>query len=137
MRTIYKGMIFLPLLSPLYGSETVPGEAMPYLALVGVGGAFVFFVLWSICRAKLKETAATLEEKEEKVKWFRQVMAQNEHERTKHEHEMEKKMLELTHTIEMLEKKVNEGTKNQVVAKIEAQQGKRARALARAGIEVE
>ncbi len=137
MKTIINNMILLLLSSPLYAAQTAPGEAMPYLALVGVGAAFVFFVLWSICRSKLKETEASLKEKEEKVKWFRQVMAQNEHDRTKHEHEMEKKVLELTHTIEMLEKKVNEGTKNQVVAKIEAQQGKRARALARAGIEVE
>ncbi|SFV90421.1 hypothetical protein MNB_SV-4-1315 [hydrothermal vent metagenome] len=109
------------------------GEAMPYLALTGIGMAFVLFVLWSLCRSKLKETTAALEEKEEKVTWFRQVMAQNEQAKTKHEHEMEKRVLELTHTIETLEKKLKEGTKNQVVAKIEAQQQKRENALARAG----
>jgi len=133
MKRIITGFVLLASSSPLNASEIVAGEAMPYLALVGIGTAFVLFVLWTLCRSKLKETAAALEEKEEKVTWFRQVMAQNEHAKTKHEHEMEKRVLELTHTIETLEKKLKEGTKNQVVAKIEAQQRKRENALARAG----
>lgn len=134
MKRIITGFVLLASSSPLHASEVVAGEAMPYLALVGVGTAFVLFVLWSLCRSKLKETAAALAEKEEKVTWFRQITAQNEQAKIKHEHEMEKKVLELTHTVETLERKVKEGTKNQVVAKIEAQQRKRENALSRAGL---
>ena len=134
MKRIITGFVLLASLSPLHASEVVAGEAMPYLALFGVGTAFVLFVLWSLCRSKLKETAAALAEKEEKVTWFRQITAQNEQAKIKHEHEMEKKVLELTHTVETLERKVKEGTKNQVVAKIEAQQRKRENALSRAGL---
>ncbi len=134
MKRIITGFVLLASSAPLYASEVVAGEAMPYLALVGVGTAFVLFVLWSLCRSKLKETAAALSEKEEKVTWFRQVTAQNEQAKIKHEHEMEKKVLALTHTVETLERKVKEGTKNQVVAKIEAQQRKRENALFRAGL---
>ncbi|WP_294952279.1 hypothetical protein [Sulfurovum sp.] len=85
---------------------------------------------------RIKRQNALLEEKDEKIKWFREVSAKNEYNRTKKEHELEKQIVELNHTVEMLEKKAKEGTKNQVVAKLEAQQNKRARLLERAGMTV-
>lgn len=134
MRKIITGFASFVFLTPLYASEVVVGEAMPYLALIGIGGTFVFFVLWSLCRSKLKETTSTLAEREEKIAWLRQINAQNEHDKVKFEHEMEKKMLEMQHTIETAEKKLKEGSKNQVIAKIESLQRKRNSALSRAGL---
>ncbi|SFV58444.1 hypothetical protein MNB_SV-10-970 [hydrothermal vent metagenome] len=85
---------------------------------------------------RIKHQNTLLEEKDEKIKWFREVSAKNEYNRTQKEHELEKQIVELNHTIEILEKKAKEGTKNQVVAKLEAQQNKRARLLERAGMTV-
>jgi len=128
----------LPLwLTPLVAGERVAGPAVPYVAMTAIGTTILFFALWRHCRGKLNEKRELLGEKEEKIVWLRKVMAQNEHAKTKLEHENEKKIMELTHTIEMLERKAKEGTKNQVVAKIEEQQQKRARMLERAGLSVE
>jgi len=96
--------------------------------------ALLFAALWLHTNKRLKETEKTLEEKEEKVLWFRQLTAQHEQAKTKQDHETEKQILHLNHTIETLERKLKEGTKNQVVAKIEAQQHKRDNALSRAGL---
>lgn len=79
----------------------------------------------------------TLEEKEKKITWLRQIGAENDQRHIAKAHEFEKNIQTLNHNIENLELKAKEGTKNQVVAKIEAQQSKRARQLERAGLEVE
>ena len=73
---------------------------------------------------------------EEKIKWFRQVSAENEHKKTTQEHQSEKEILELKHTIENLEQKVKEGEKNQIVSKIEMYQERRSKLFERAGIEI-
>ena len=88
-------------------------------------------------RKELHTKKALIEEYEEKIKYLRQVGAENEHKRATIEHETEKEMLTLKYKIEGLEKKINEGTKNQVVAMIKAQQNKRARVLQQAGISEE
>ena len=138
MKTIRLTLTTLPLwLTPLAAGERVAGPAVPYVAMGAVATTILFFALWRICRGEVYKQRELLKEKEEKIAWLRKVMAQNEHAKTKLEHENEKKIMELTHTIEMLERKAKEGTKNQVVAKIEEQQQKRARMLERAGLTVE
>ncbi len=118
----------------LYAGERVPGPAVPYVAMIAIATTLLFLILWRVCASKLKKNTELLWEKEEKIAWFRQIMAQNEQAKVKHEHEMEKEIMQLRHTIEVLEQKAKEGTKNQVVAKIEAQQRKRENALSRAGL---
>ena len=138
MKIIASTLFAVPLLlTPLAAGERVPGPAVPYVAMIAVGTTILFFTLWRLCKGQLNEKRKLLGEKEEKIAWLRKVMAQNEHAKTKLEHENEKKILELQHTIEMLERKAKEGTKNQVVAKIEEQQRKRARMLERVGLSVE
>ncbi len=116
---------------PLYASGIDTESWVSYLALAGVGAGIVGFVLWGLCRSKLKTLTATLKEREEKIQWFRQLTAKHEQEKVKSEHETEKQILKMRHTIETLERELKEGSKNQVVAKIEAQQRKREAALAR------
>jgi uncharacterized protein HemX len=79
----------------------------------------------------------TLKEKDEKITWLREISAENDHRNLNKIHQFEKDIQALNHTIATLELKVKEGTKNQVVAKIEAQQRKRASQLERAGLETE
>ncbi len=135
MKMIRLALFALPLwLTPLVAGERIPGPAVPYIAMIAVATTIIFFGLWRHCKGQLNEKRELLGEKEEKIAWLRKVMAQNEHAKTKLEHETEKRIMELTHTIETLERKAKEGTKNQVVAKIEAQQQKREKALSRAGL---
>ena len=82
-----------------------------------------------------KKNKQILAEKEEKIHFLRQVNAENESRKITKEHEAEKEILSLKHSIENLEQQAKEGTKNQVVAKIEAQQAKRAKLKERAGLE--
>jgi len=90
-------------------------------------------VLWRY-KKELESKTLILEEKEEKIKYLRQISAENEHRHNAKVHEDEKTILALQHSIETLETKAKEGTKNQVVSMIVAQQAKRAKLLERAGI---
>ena len=78
-----------------------------------------------VLAAKTARQARELREKEEKIQWLRQVNAQNEQRHTEKIQAMEKEILTLQHTIETLEIQRKEGTRNQVVAKIEALQHRR------------
>ncbi len=91
----------------------------------------VVIVIIFILIKKRSKTAQLLEEKDEKIKWLRQISAQNDHRHAQKEQEMEKEIIKLTHTIENLELKLKEGTKNQVIAKIEELQSKRQTAQSR------
>jgi biopolymer transport protein ExbB/TolQ len=91
----------------------------------------VVIVIIFILIKKRSKTAQLLEEKDEKIKWLRQISAQNDHRHAQKEQEMEKEIMKLTHTIENLELKLKEGTKNQVIAKIEELQSKRQTAQSR------
>ena len=53
---------------------------------------------------------------------------------TEEKHDNEKTCLEFQHTITMLEEKINDGTKNQVVAKLEACKNKREQQLKRVNL---
>ena len=95
-------------------------------------GTLAFFLLMLIViivqfRRGSKEREQ-LEEKEKKITWLRQLHAEKEQAHLETVKELEKENLRLSHKIEELERKLQEGTKNQVVHKIEALQKKRHRA---------
>jgi len=85
-------------------------------------------------RANIKIKDILIHEKDEKIKYLRLIIAENEHKSTEKEHDTEKKLIEFQYQIEKLELKLKEGTKNQVVSKIETQQSIRAKELKRAGL---
>ena len=91
----------------------------------------VFFLLYILLKQKslLSEKNITIVKHEEKIKFLRQIQSENEYKQTQKEHATEKSILELHHTIKNLEEKINDGTKNQVVAKLEAYKTKRERQL--------
>jgi len=71
-------------------------------------------------RGLLKKKNRLLAEHEEKIKFLRQAQAENEYKQIQKENANEKIILELGYEIKKLEEKINDGAKNQVVAKIEA-----------------
>ena len=108
-------------------------------ALLGAGvlvGLLLLVLLYLVFKYKkeLNNARLLVEEKEEKIKWFRQIDAENERKRVDLAHNVELEMQALNHTIEALEKEAKEGTKNQVIAKLEALQSKREKLLQRAGL---
>lgn len=74
---------------------------------------------------KCKEKNIQLEEKEKKIKVLEEKNDKYEKESLKKESEVEKELLVLNHTIENLKRQIQEGTKNQVVSKIEELERKR------------
>ncbi len=111
-----------------------------YMLLLGILVVIVVLVLLYLVwryKKELKQQNILLEEKDEKIKWLREIGGKNDHKYAIKTQASEKKILELTHTIQILESKEKEGTKNQVVAKIEAEQARREKLLERAGINVE
>ena len=101
---------------PIYQTSLYTGTVFLFLLLAGI--MFIFI-------RKNTKNKKLLAEKEEKIMWLRQINAENEHRHTQREQEMEKEILKQTHTIENLELKLKEGTKNQVVSKIEELQSRR------------
>jgi len=84
----------------------------------------------------LKSQTAILDEKEEKIKSLRQYSYEMELKRVDREHEIEKEILILNHSIKELETKQKEGLKSHVVMMIESYEKKRAQQLDRAGIKL-
>ena len=80
---------------------------------------YAFFI--NKCNDKQK----LLEEKDANITTLKKQERENETASLKKNQEIEKEILSLQHTIADLERKIQEGTKNQVVAKIEALQRKR------------
>jgi len=74
---------------------------------------------------KCNKQQKTLEEKEEKIASFEKQLREDESTLFKKDKEIEQEIFTLKHTIADLERKMQEGTKNQVVAKIEALEKKR------------
>ncbi|MCF6205836.1 MAG: hypothetical protein L3J47_02920 [Sulfurovum sp.] len=97
--------------SSLYETSLYTGTLFLFLLLLGM-------VIYMTRRAS--QDKELLKEKEAKITWLRQIHAENEQKHLQKLQELEKEILKLTHTIENLEVKLKEGTKNQVVAKIEA-----------------
>jgi len=109
----------------------------PHILLVtslGLGLIFILAILLIQTKKRLNTTSKLLEEKKEKVTWFRQIEAEHERKRVDLAHNVELEMQALNNTIETLKKEAKEGTKNQVVSKLELQQQKRAKLLERAGL---
>ena len=100
----------------LYQTSLYTGTLFFFLLLAGIS------LILYIKHTKMQQR---LEEKEEKITWLRQIHAEHEQLSLKKDQETQKEMLLLKHTITELERKLQEGTKNQVVAKIEALQKKR------------
>jgi TolA-binding protein len=104
-----------------------------YQTSLYTGTLFLFLLLLSIVLVMMKKSSQDkelLKEKESKITWLRQIHAENEQKHLEKVKELEKEILRLTHTIEKLELQLAEGTKNQVVQKIEALQKKREQARA-------
>jgi len=74
---------------------------------------------------KCNQKNSLLQKKEKEIIALHQRNAEQEREYLTKKSEKEKEILSLNHTITDLERKLQEGTKNQVVAKIEALQKKR------------
>jgi len=81
--------------------------------------SYAFFIYKCDKKQKL------LEEKDANIATFEKQERENETASFKKDKEVEKEILTLQHTIADLKRNIQEGTKNQVVAKIEALQKKR------------
>jgi|GEM_PF-2175543 len=130
--------IYTSLLSvTLYARDSLSFDAIASHPLVwGLGGAaLLFFIVWIVALSKTNKLHTLLKEKEEKIEWLRRIKGENEYRLTQQIQELEKHITELNHTVENLERQIKEGTKNQVVAKLEALQRKREQALKDAGVE--
>ena len=124
------GVFFSTLLEAADNSFSAYLDTVPLLVLAFVVMAIIAAVLGN----KTRKQAEELSQKDEKITFLRRVNAENEHKYTAKMHEDEKEILSLRHTIETLEKQIKEGTKNQVVQKIELQQRKRENDLNRLGL---
>ena len=123
-------LISLLFFNILYAAQTPIFQMSIYTGVLFFFLLVVIVIIFILIRKRSK-TAQLLEEKDEKIKWLRQISAQNDHRHAQKEQEMEKEIIKLTHTIENLELKLKEGTKNQVIAKIEELQSKRQTAQSR------
>jgi peptidoglycan hydrolase CwlO-like protein len=87
----------------------------------------ILIILFLLFRSnkKIKTLNKTIDEKDEKIQWLRKIFAQKESGFNKDIQDLEKKISDLNHEIEALEQKLKEGTKNQVVAKLDSLQRKR------------
>ena len=113
-------------------NENIATLIQMYLLPASLVLLFIFLLLvYTILKQRsiLKNTKKILVEHEEKIKYLRQTYAEYEYKQTQKEYANEKKVLELEHTIEHLEDKIKDGTKNQVVAKLEAYKSKREQQL--------
>ena len=95
----------------------------------------LMYLLWR-AKKQIESKNKRIGKKDEKIKWLRQTAAENAYKHTNKDHETQKQIMALEHTVEILETQAKEGTKNQVVSKIEALQAKRVRELVRTGLEL-
>ena len=119
-------MKYLLLLMLTY--HTADAAATTYETSLYTGTVFLFLLLLAIVLVQIRkgtQDKALLSEKEEKITWLRQIHAEHEQSHLYKEKELEKEILRLTHANENLELRLKEGTKNQVVSKIEELQSKR------------
>ena len=108
-----------------------------YLPHLGLLALFILLILiYFVVKYKktITKKETRIQEQEEKIQWLRQVFAENEYKFTQNEHALEKKILLLNSNIQSLEETAKNGTKNQVVSKLEALQSKREKLLQRANI---
>jgi len=115
----------------LEASEIVYNELQ--VSLITLGGVVFLALIWMVVKyqSSISKLKKELEEKEEKIQWFKQLTAQNEQKQVEKDHENEKAIIELNNKIKELEAKAKESSKDQVVAMIEAQRAKRDKILDR------
>jgi len=106
-------------------------EYSEYLLLVGAVAILLILALLYVVFKYKKSIKA----KDEKIQNLRYINAENEKRHESKIQEANSEIIELTHTVNRLETHASEGTKNQVVSKIEAHQNRRTRELKRTGLE--
>jgi len=127
MKHFTLSVTLLSITTSLQASPLIQESYLPYInSVVGIALVSLSVLLYQ-SRKRLQAQKKLLEEKEEKIDWLRQMHATNEHKQNSKIQTLEKEIVSLKHTIEMLEQKAKEGTKNQVVAKLEALKEKRER----------
>ena len=112
---------------------------LPKMYILPMGLVILFVILVLVYsflkqRTTLKHKNALILEQEEKIKFLRQTHAEYEYKQTQKNHTDEKRFLEFQHTVTTLEEKINDGTKNQVVAKLEEYKNKRDQQLKRVNL---
>ena len=123
---MYKLLLWFGAMSAAFAEEKAFLDTyQKEIALTALAIAILLIVLFVAQRKELKEAEALIKEKDEKIAWLRQIHAQNEHRLTQKIQELEKESMQQNHKIDKLETKLKEGTKNQVVAKIEELRAKR------------
>jgi hypothetical protein len=113
--------------APIYQTSLYTGTVFLFLLLAGI---------IAVLMTKRSKDRKLLQEKEEKIVWLMQNNTESEQRHLQREQEMEKEILKQAHTIENLELRLKEGTKNQVVSKIEELQNRRQTAQGRPAAEV-
>ena len=113
--------------------------ALPIMYIIPMGLVILFVIsvlVYSIVkhRTALKDKNTLIIEYEEKIKFLRQTYAEYEYKQTQKNHADETRLLEFQHTITTLEEKINDGTKNQVVAKLKEYKNKRDQQLKRVNL---
>jgi len=112
--------------APIYQTSLYTGTVFLFLLLAGI---------IAVLMTKRSKDGKLLQEKEEKIVWLTRSNAENEQRHIQREQELEKEILKQAHTIETLELRLKEGTKNQVVSKIEELQNRRQTAQGRPAAE--
>ncbi len=108
--------------------HTAQAAETTYETSLYTGTVFLFLLLLGISIVQMRKSAQDkiiLAEKDEKITVLHQIHAEQEQNHLLKEKELEKEILKLNHANENLELKLKEGTKNQVVSKIEELQAKR------------
>lgn len=106
-----------------------------YLAIFGISVSLLLLFVLLRYKKTLHTLRSSIKEKDEKIKYLRQTHAEYEYNKIEGDHRHEKEIIALNHTIEQLELKLSQGTKNQVVTKIEALQAQRDKQRKYAGLE--
>ena len=120
--------LLLTLLSihTLYANNTAEvtiHSSSVYLIMLFLGLALI--VTYAFFVHKCSKLQKLIEEKEEKIAIFKKQEREDEIASLNKDKEAEKEILALNHTIENLQRQIQEGTKNQVVLKIEELERKR------------
>ncbi len=113
-------------LNTLFNSEYLTAIVLVTLILILL---LLFMTIYY--KKSLKSKERLLVEKEEKIKSLRQYAYEMERKKVEREHEVEKEILELQHTIKTLETQQKEGLKNQVAVMIDEYAKKREAQLER------
>ena len=139
-KIVLKMSLFLAGSSMLEASvENENMVTLPIMYIIPMGLVILFVIsvlVYSILkhRTALKDKNTLIIEYEEKIKFLRQTYAEYEYKQTQKNHADEKRLLEFQHTITTLEEKINDGTKNQVVAKLKEYKNKRDQQLKRVNL---